>query len=188
MPEDAEMAMEHVVSGFKPEVNCTWTCAEGEVLCSDGSCMPTHDEHGCPIIALLNVLKMNNFVLDKLDMIITKDMNMIEIVLNQIFAFIKIISVLYFVERRKFFAQDHTNTMKDMIMLKTMKDMDMTMEIMITKTMKDMTTTGMNTIMITTNTNMTMITKDITMIMATMVIITQDITTKLVRISVFQLL
>ena len=25
----------------------TWTCAEGEVLCSDGSCMPTHDEHGC---------------------------------------------------------------------------------------------------------------------------------------------
>merc|ERR1739846_73790 len=98
-----------------------------------------------------------------------KDMNMIEIfmimeiVLNQIFAFIKIISVLYFVERRKFFAQDHTNTMKDMIMLKTMKDMDMTMEIMITKTMKDMTTTGMNTIMITTNTNtnMTMITKDI---------------------------
>merc|ERR1712226_740049 len=38
---------EHVVSGFKPEVNCTWTCAEGEVLCSDGSCMPTHDEHGC---------------------------------------------------------------------------------------------------------------------------------------------
>ena len=98
------------------------------------------------------------------------------------------ISALYFVERRKFFAQDHTNIMKDMIMLKTMKDMDMTMEIMITKTMKDMTTTGMNTIMITTNTNMTMITKDITMIMATMVIITQDITTKLVRISVFQLL
>merc|ERR1712226_380981 len=47
MPEDAKMAMEHVVSGFKPEVNCTWTCAEGEVLCSDGSCMPTHDEHGC---------------------------------------------------------------------------------------------------------------------------------------------
>merc|ERR1712038_668367 len=106
------------------------------------------------IIALLNVLKMNNFVLDKLDMTITKDMNMIEIfmimeiVLNQIFAFIKIISAQYFVERRKFFAQDHTNTMKDMIMLKTMKDMDMTMEIMTTKTMKDMTTTGMNTIMI----------------------------------------
>merc|ERR1712038_99500 len=104
--------------------------------------------------AVLNVLKMNNFVLDKLDMTITKDMNMIEIfmimaiVLNQIFAFIKSISALYFVERRKFFAQDHTNTMKDMIMLKTMKDMDMTMEIMITKTMKDMTTTGMNTIMI----------------------------------------
>merc|ERR1712226_1307495 len=115
--------------------------------------------------------KMSNFVLDKLDMTIMKDMNTIEIfmimaiVLNQIFAFIKIISALYFVERRKFFAQDHMNTMKDMIMLKTMKDMDMTMEIMITKTIKDMTMKGMNTIMIT-----------------------QDITTKLVRISVFLLL
>ena len=99
------------------------------------------------------------------------------------------ISALYFVERRKFFAQDHTNTMKDMIMLKTMKDMDMTTEIMITKTMKDMTTNTimiMTTIMITTTTNM--ITKDIIMIMAMMVIITQDITTKLVRISVFLLL
>merc|ERR1712110_799908 len=100
------------------------------------------------------------------------------------------ISALYFVERRKFFAQDRTNTMKDMIMLKTMKDMDMTTEIMITKTMKDMTMittmttiTIMTTIMITTTT-----TKDITMIMATRVIITLDITTKLVRISVFQLL
>merc|ERR1712141_749928 len=104
---------------------------------------------------------MNNFVLDKLDMTIMKDMNMIEIfmimaiVLNQIFAFIKIISALYFVERRKFFAQDHMNTMKDMIMLKTMKDMDMTMK-------------GMNTIMITKTTNMTMITKDIIMHMAMM--------------------
>ena len=98
------------------------------------------------------------------------------------------ISALYFVERRKFFAQDHMNTMKDMIMLKTMKDMDMTMEIMITKTIKDMTMKGMNTIMIMTTTNMTMITKDIIMHMAMMVIITQDITTKLVRISVFQLL
>merc|ERR1712110_568466 len=106
-----------------------------------------------------------------------------EIVLNQIFAFIKIISALYFVERRKFFVQDHTNITKDMIMLKTMKDMDMITEIMITKTMKDMTMTGMN---MTTNTMMTtttnMITKDIIMIMAMMVIITQDITTKLVRI------
>merc|ERR1711953_1238114 len=101
-------------------------------------------------------------------MTIMKDMNTIEIfmimeiVLNQIFAFIKIISALYFAERRKFFAQDHMNTMKDMIMLKTMKDMDMTMEIMITKTI-----------------NMTMITRDIIMHMAMMVIITQDITTKL---------
>merc|ERR1712226_383396 len=123
--------------------------------------------------------KMSNFVLDKLDMTIMKDMNTIEIfmimaiVLNQIFAFIKIISALYFVERRKFFAQDHMNTMKDMIMLKTIKDMAMK---------------GMNTIMITTTTNMTMITKDIIMHMAMMVIITQDITTKLVRISVFLLL
>merc|ERR1711993_69653 len=109
-------------------------------------------------------------------------MNMIEIfmimeiVLNQIFAFIKIISALYFVERRKFFAQDHTNTMKDMIMLKTMKDMDMTTEIMITKTMKDMTMTGMtmNTTMTTITmmtTIMTTTTKDIIMHMAMMVII-----------------
>merc|ERR1739848_593763 len=119
-----------------------------------------------------------------------KDMNMIEIfmimaiVLNQIFAFIKIISALYFVERRKFFVQDHTNTMKDMIMLKTIKDMDMITEIMITKTMKDMTMIGMTTTMMNMTTimttNMTTTTKDITMIMATMVIITQDITTKLV--------
>merc|ERR1712038_1094242 len=141
------------------------------------------------IIALLNVLKKNNFVLDKLDMTIMKDMNTIEIfmimaiVLNQIFAFIKIISALYFVERRKFFAQDHTNIMKDMIMLKTMKDMDIITEIMITKTMKDMTmkdmimTTAMITTTITIMTTI-MTTKDIIMRMAMMVIITQDITTK----------
>merc|ERR1712156_919796 len=135
------------------------------------------------IIALLNVLKKNNFVLDKLDMTIMKDMNTIEIfmimaiVLNQIFAFIKIISALYFVERRKFFAQDHTNIMKDMIMLKTMKDMDIITEIMITKTMKDMTmkdtnmttTTIMTTITITIMTTI-MTTKDIIMHMAMMVI------------------
>ena len=58
------------------------------------------------IIALLNVPKMNNFVLDKLDMTITKDMNMIEIfmimeiVLNQIFAFIKIVRIFFFKNRR----------------------------------------------------------------------------------------
>merc|ERR1712165_346426 len=58
--------------------------------------------------------------------------------------------------------------MMDVIMLKTMKDMDIITEIMITKTMKDMTMKDTH--------------------MAMMVIITQDITTKLVRISVFQLL
>ena len=59
------------------------------------------------IIVLLNVLKMNNFVLDKLDMTIMKDMNMIEIfmimeiVLNQIFAFIKIVRIFFFKNRRE---------------------------------------------------------------------------------------
>ena len=77
----------------------------------------------------------------------------VPILIFQIFA-------LYFVERMKFFVQDHTNIMKGMIMMKTMKD----------TTMKDMTT-----MMILNDMAM----KDIT---------TQDITTKLVQISVFQLL
>ena len=60
----------------------------------------------------------------------------VPILIFQIFA-------LYFVERMKFFVQDHTNIMKGMIMMKTMKDT--TMMISNDMAMKDITTQDITT-------------------------------------------